>query len=147
MTATVIDREALVEAAWAQLQSVSDQTAFLGEATEAPLIGGSSSHVAPYTVLYPGAGTPTVEVDMGDTAVDLEWLIQITCSAGYTRDLAALVTRVDAAFYRWVPVLDGVVCGPLKPPPGFQQLQLLDRDVSPHRPYVPLQYRTTVTAT
>lgn len=143
-----ISRKALADAVMARLGTVTNVVVYQGEAVNVPVMSASDSHVKPYVVLYASPGTPTIEQDVADTAVDLDWLFQITCAAGYPDDLHALVTRVDAALYRWTPTITGVVCGPCKPPPGFDPGPMgLDRDVTPHRPYMPLQYRCTVTAT
>lgn len=144
-----IDRRALAAAVKARLDTVTNATHWLGEPTDPlPTIAGSDGRVQPYTILWAGAGTPTLEQDAADTAVDLDWLIQVTCAGGYVDDVLALVTRVDAALYRWAPTVDGLVCGPLRPPTGFDPGPVrLDRDVTPHRPFVPLQYRSTITAT
>lgn len=144
---TVIDRRLLTNTAFARLQTVTHATACLGEPTD-PLPADGDGYVQPYTILWPGAGTLTLEQNIADTSVDLDWLIQITCAAGYVEDLQALVTRVDAAFMRWIPDLPGLVCGPFKPPPGYDPGPMrLDRDETPHRPFLPLQYRCTITAT
>lgn len=145
-----IDRHLLTMTAYQRLQGVTGASAWLGEPDVEPLpqIPDSDGRVKPYTILWPGAGTPTLELDAADTAVDLEWTIQITCAAGYPEDLVALVGRVDAAFYRWIPSLTGLVCDRFRPPPGYDPGPIrLDRDVTPHRPWLPLQYRTTITAT
>ena len=58
------------------------------------------------------------------------------------------VTRVDAAFYRWTPVIEGLSCGPFRPPLGYDPGPVrVDVTITPHRPFLPLQYRTTITAT
>lgn len=149
MTTTTIDRAALTSEAMTQLHTVTNASVWLGEPNlPLPLVPGSDGRVKPYVILWPSPGTPADERDVADTAVDLDWTIQLTCAAGTLDDLQGLVSRVDAAFYRWQPVIDGLVCGPFKPPPGFDPGPArLDRDFTPHRPYVPLQYRTTVTAT
>ena len=142
-----IDRKALSDAAWARLQTVPNATHYKGLAVNVPILA-DDDHLAPYTVLYPGAGTPDLEDDLADTAEGLDWLIQITCVAGYIDDLMGLVSRVDAAFYRWTPVVDGLVCGVMRPPTGYDPGPApLDRNVNPPRPFLPLQYRCTVTAT
>lgn len=143
-----IDRRALLLAAKARLATVTHATHCVGEPDETlPVISSSDGRVQPYTVLYPGTGGPSLEQNLADNTVDLEWLIQITCAAGYVDDVMALATRVDAAFYRWAPTITGLVCGPFRPPTGYQPPMLLDRDNTPHRPFVPLQYTARITAT
>lgn len=102
--------------------------------------------VHPYYVLYPSPGTPSGDDDLGDTHEDLDWLIQVTAAAGHLHDLVALIDRIDAALYRWRPVVDGIACTGLKPPPGFDPgTARRDTDVTPPRMYLPLQYRTLAT--
>lgn len=146
---TGIDRAVLTTVARVQLDTVTGATKWLGEpSSPLPLVPRSDGRVQPYVILWPSPGTPSAEQNMADTSVDLDWLIQITCAAGYLADLLALVNRVDAAFYRWQPVIDGYACGPFKPPTGYDPGPArLDRSVTPHRPFLPLQYRTTITAT
>ncbi|HEX8489317.1 MAG TPA: hypothetical protein VF642_12285 [Propionibacteriaceae bacterium] len=143
-----IDRAVLTAAAKARLDTVTGATKSVGEPRgPLPLIPGSDGRVKPYAILWPGAGTPGPELDLGDTVVDLDWLIQITCAGGFVEDVQALVTRVDAAFYRWTPVIEGLSCGPFRPPAGYDPGPVrLDISISPNRPFLPLQYRTTITA-
>ena len=149
MTLAVVDRGDLTAAAKARLDTVADATKWLGEPDfPLPLVPGSDGRVRPYVILWPGPGTPSAEQNLTDTSVDLDWLIQITCAAGYVDALQALVSRVDAAFYRWQPDIPGYVCGRFKPPEGYDPGPArLDRTVTPHRPFLPLQYRCTITAT
>lgn len=143
-----ISRYLLLQAIKTRLETaVTNCEVYLGEPTDVPRIG-STQYVVPHAALYPSPGTPSDEQDVADTATDLDWLFQVTLAAGFVNDLTALVTRVDDVLYRWTPAVPGLVCGPVKPPPGFDPGPLrFDRDVTPHRPYLPLQYGTRVTAT
>jgi hypothetical protein len=145
---TTIDRAALTAAAKARLDTVPGATKWLGEPhLPLPLLPNSEGRVKPYAILWPSAGTPGPEDDLGDTVVDLDWLIQITCAGGLIADVQALVTRVDEAFYRWTPALEGLTCGPFKPPSGYDPGPVrMDVTITPNRPFLPLQYRTTITA-
>lgn len=118
---------------------------YVTEATDVPLIPNSDGRAVPYWVLHPMAPSTDAEPDLADTVVDAYWMFQVTCAAGATADLTALMDRVHAALYRWVPSVAGLVVGQLKPPPGYQPPVLLDRDVTPHRPYAPLQYQALIT--
>lgn len=120
---------------------------YVTEAVDVPLIANSDGRTVPYWVLHPYAPSTDAEPDLADTVVDGEWMFQVTAAAGLTDDLTALVDRIHAALYRWVPASAGLVIGQLKPPPGYQAPALLDRDVTPHRPYMPLQYQALVTTT
>lgn len=140
-----ISRKALSDAANARAQTITNCTVYLGEPTNVPNTNG---FVVPHVALYPGTGTPSDEQNQADTTEDLDWLLQVTVVAGYVDDLMALLTRVDAAFYRWTPTISGLVCGPLRPPLGFDPGPLqFDKDVTPHRPFLPLQYGARITAT
>lgn len=145
---TTISVRALTTAATdhlaAQLPSV---LGYVTEATDVPVIANSDGRAVPYWVLHPFAPSTDAEPDLADTVVDGWWMFQITAAAGLTVDLTVLVDRLHAALYRWVPAVDGLVVGQLKPPPGYRPPVLLDRDVTPHRPYAPLQYQALVTTT
>jgi hypothetical protein len=108
-----------------------------------------SGRVAAYAVLHPGAGTPTPEVDLGDSSVDLDWGCQVTVAAGFDRDLLAAADFVHARLFRWRPSgLDGFHTDGLVPPPGFTPGFPRDSppSVQPPRLSLPLQYRLTATA-
>lgn len=148
MTVTAaIDRKALADAVEARLRDqLPDVVGYQSEAVDVPLAPGGDGRVVPYWVLHVAPGGPTTQVDLGDCGIDLEWPFQITCAAGEVADLQALMSDVDAVIYRWIPTVPGLVCGPCKPPLGFTGVSIqLDRSVSPHRPFVPLQYVTTIT--
>lgn len=148
----------------ARLASVTNATGWYGQigamyglpgvenTPDAPLPKSADDlRVQPYFVLFPGVGNPSPEAaDVADTFEDLVPLIRITAAGGDVDDVLALVDRIHGALYRWEPVLElpegalPVKCGPLRPPPGFDPPLLTDRDVTPHRLYVPLQYQLTV---
>lgn len=152
-----ISRRLLANEIAARLATVTHATGYYGqigrplpgleEATPAdpPVKSATDPRVKPYFVLYPGAGAPTDEQDLTWSGDDLTALVQITAAGGDVEDVLALVDRIDAALLRWSPVLAGIVCGFLWPPLGYQPPQLTDRNVSPPRPYVPLQYQLTAT--
>jgi len=144
-TADAIARDAVVAAVTARLTSqLTGVLRYDLEAVDVPLIPGSGSRVQPYYVLTPFPGGPSGEDDLADTLVDIEFSCQITCVAAEVGDLMSLVTRVDAAMLRWSATIPGLGCGRFRPPPGYQPPTLLDRTVTPHRPYVPLQYGARV---
>lgn len=117
------------------------------EAKDVALLDHGDGLAAPYLVFHPGAGDPGIEQDLADTNVVLDWRFQVTCAAGLTEDLLELVDRTNTALYRWIPVVDGLICGQLHMPPGFQVGIQLDRQITPHRPFLPLQFTSTITAT
>lgn len=143
MTAS-ISRRLLFNTAFAQLAAVENQKAYPGEASN--VAADSDGRVEPYTCLWPSTGDPDVEMDLADEAVDLMWDIAITAVAADVETVMALIDRVDAAFYRWEPVIGGLVVGPFRPPSGYEAQILPDRTVNPHRMFALLQYRTTITA-
>jgi hypothetical protein len=144
-----IDRKALADAVETRLRDqLPDVEGYQGEAVDVPLADGGDGRVVPYWVLHVAPGGPTDQQDLGDTVIDLDWPFQITCAGGTEADVQALMSDVDAAIFRWRPVIAGLVCGPCKPPFGFTGIPIqLDRSVTPHRPFVPLQYVTTITKT
>lgn len=145
---TPISRRFLADAVYARLQAeLAGIQGYRTEADSVPIAPNSNGRAVQYYVLTVSPGTPTDQQDLGDTAVDLDWLIQVTAAAGEENDVLELVQRLEGALYRWAPVAAGLVCGPLRPPPGYDALLQLDRSVQPHRPFVPLQYRSRITAT
>lgn len=146
---TTISVRTLVAAVTTRLEAaVSNAHQYVSEADDVPTITGSDGRVVPYYVVHPSLGSLDGELDLADTITAVDWPVQVTCAAGYAHpDLSALVDRVHAAMYRWEMAVPGLVCGPFRPPPGYQAPFLLDRDVIPHRPYVPLQYVAPITAT
>lgn len=145
----VVSRKALIDVVLARLNTVANATGWLMK-PDGPVStkSGTTGVVQPHWILYPSAGTPGPELDLGDTVVDLDQVLQVTCVTGDPEDLAALVTRVDAALYRWTPTVAGLVCGPLRPPPGFDPGPAREGTaVKPSRFWVPLQYVLSATAT
>lgn len=123
---------------------------YLSEATDVPLAPGSS-RVGRYYVLHPFGGSLNPERALGEGAVDKDWTVQITAAAGTPRDALAVATLVDAAMMLWTPTFPpelGWRAGWFKPPDGYDPGPVqTDRDYTPHRYFLPLQYRTTITAT
>jgi hypothetical protein len=117
---------------------------YLGQAVEVPTID-TEGHVHRYWVLHPAPGAPSPEQDLGDALVDADWDFQLTVAGGFVPDVLDLAYRASALLYRWAPVVDDYMCSPIKPPTGFTPGHvLLDRDVKPYRPFLPLQFRTRV---
>lgn len=151
-----ISRRALALAVAARLATISNATGYLGQVgalnglpdvdtpTDPPPKPDTDPRVTPYFVIFPGVGLPGDETDLGDTVVDLDWPVQITAAGGDIQDVLALVDRIDARLYRWAPTLDGgVLCGPLRYPPGRDVPLLIDQAFKPVRHYAPLQYQLT----
>ena len=152
-----ISRRALLTAARERARLVTNATGWVGQIgahyglqpgveapADPPTKGNGDQRVKPYFVLYPGAGTPGDETDAADTLVDLDWPLRITAAAGDIDDLLALVDRIHALFWRWTPDLpNGIQAGPLRVPAGYDPGVITDRNVDPHRLYVPLLYQLT----
>jgi hypothetical protein len=148
VTVAVISTHTLGEALMARGATVTNATGYRAEAVDVPLKAGGSQRVAPYWVLHLAPGNPDVELDLGQSVIDGDFLFQITCAGGFPEDVDALTDRVMGTFHRWVPVVAGAVFGPCRPPAGFQAPPVqVDRDFTPHRFFVPLQFTTTATTT
>ncbi|GEP38887.1 hypothetical protein NPS01_25500 [Nocardioides psychrotolerans] len=152
-----ISRRLVAVAVATRLVGVTNATGYVGKVSalsglpgvtgtpdSPPVKSASDARVKPYFVLFPGAGTPGPETDLGDSVVDLDLPFQLTVAGGDLYDVLALADRVHAALHRWAPVVDGHQCGPLRVPPGYAPgVVLTDRDFTPHRLYTPLQYQLT----
>lgn len=116
-----------------------------GWVADPPVKADNDPRVKPYFVLYPGPGvdgpdSPLVGLDEG-LGLDFD----VRTAAGDVDDLLALVDRIEARLVGWVPVLAGVVCGPVGRFPGYRPPFLPDKTVSPERQFTPLKYVLTVT--
>lgn len=129
---------------YGKVSSLTGLPGVTGTPDNPPPKSESDARVRPYFVLFPGAGTPGPEVDLGDSLLDLDLPFQITAAGGDLNDVLALADRIHDRLYRWAPVVDGHQCGPLRVPPGYSPgVVLTDRDFTPHRLYTPLQYQLT----
>lgn len=144
----------LVAAIVARGATISNAAPYLSEPINVPLkLDGDGDPntdglVVPYFVIHPFVGTRDLEVNLADTSEDMSWPFQVTVASSDPEDVLPLVDRVMAAYYRWTPAVAGLVCGPCKPPPGYEPgPPRPDRDYTPHRFFVPLQFVTTITAT
>lgn len=103
--------------------------------------------VQPYFILEPGVGRPVAaEESLGgpyDAFRDLDAPYVVRAAAGDVNDLLALVDRIDAALRGWAPTVEGAVCGPMVPQPGYDPRLLTDDGINPPRFFTPLQYRLT----
>lgn len=121
-----------------------------GTPADPPPKSADDPRVQPYFVVYPGAGGPGDETDLGDTLLDLDFPVAITAAAGDIDDLLALIDRITVLLWRWTPTdlppVAGrrVVAGPLRIPPGYDPLLLRDDQFTPPRHYAQMQFITTV---
>lgn len=147
----VIRHSPLVDVIEARLdEHVPGVQGFLTEATNVSLVPNGGGRVARYYVLHPFGGAENPEEDMAGRQVAKDWTVQVTAAAGTPRDVLALATLVDAAMRYWQPLFpdQGWNAGWFTPPDGFDPGPVqIDRDYQPHRYFLPLQYRTTITAT
>lgn len=133
--------------------NLTNATVYRGEVPDKPPViqtagkDDPSGRIAPYVVLYTGAGNPTVEADLGRGGVELDWSFQTNCVAGYDADCGRLVDRVTDLLFRWVPQLDGHAFGLIEPPPGFDPGPIRRQDLTgiPPRFFAPLQWRLSIT--
>lgn len=150
MTTNVIERTPLLAAIETMLEALNADV-YLGEAGTVDKVPGDRlGRVAPYAVLMPFVGAGTVEESVAMSSVDLDWGFQLTIASGFVRDTLAVAEEADELLYRQRPPLDaglGYVAGRLIPPPGYDPGLLPDKAFEPHRYFVPLQYRTTITST
>lgn len=155
-----ISRRLLGNAIANRLTAVTNATGYYGQISalnglpgvedtpaDPPPKSADDPRVRPYFVVFPGIGRPGDEDSAAghtDTFVDLDWPVGITAAGGDVDDVLALVDRIDALLYRWTPAsVDGVLCGPLRYPPGRDVPLLIDHAFKPVRHYAPLQYQLT----
>lgn len=128
-------------------------TVYRGEVPDKPPViqtGGSddpSGRVAPYVVLFTGAGNPIIEATLAGCGVEVDWSFQTNCVAGYDADCGRLIDRVHDLLFHWAPVLDGHAFGWIEPPPGFDPGPVRRQDFAglPPRFFTPLQWRLPTT--
>lgn len=135
-------------------------TVFRGEAGDPPVktdadgVEDPSGRVAPYVVVFDGAGATDLEPSLGSSVGDderrgdeqLRWTPQVTVAAGFSEDCVDALDRVYAWLRPWSPALAGVAAGRLQPPPGFDPgPPRPDRTVAPIRYFVPLQWQLDLT--
>jgi len=153
----IISRRLLGRAVATRLTGVTNATGYYGQIgarngldptvaapADPPAKSPTDPRAAAYFIVFPGAGAPGGEDSLDETVVDLDWPVQITAAGGDTDDVLALVDRIDALLYRWAPATtNGVICGPLRTPPGYSPLLFPDDAQNPRRFFVPLQYQLT----
>lgn len=107
----------------------------------------SMGRIAPYVVVYPGAGSPEPgDADLGDGHVDLLYTCQLTLAAASGEDLDHLLDVVTPLVYRWHPTLTGVNTSGFRPPPGYDPgAHRRDDQVEPPRYWTPMQLQLVAT--
>lgn len=151
----MVSRLALFQASVIRLQALAGAgptiTVYPGEVPAQPpllTVDGApdqSRRVAPYVVVFAGAGNPIVEPDLARTSVELDWPLRMVVAAGFEEDLLDAVDRIHGWFFRWSPVIDGTVCGRFEPPAGYDPGVRRFDQVQPIRFELPLEYRLTAT--
>lgn len=150
VTDTVLGRLGTVDPAdstiWHGTGDLAGVTIYDGDVpARVPLLDDPSHRVAPYVVLRSSIGNGfDSERGLNDVNVDSQPLYTATCVAGWRADCEQLAATVHGLLFRWAPTLTGHGFGLMRPPAGYQPPILPDRDVSPPRFYVPLQYRLPV---
>lgn len=155
----------LLEARLIALPGDPAVTVFRGEVSEAgrrPYVPNAGDHppllktaagepdpsrrVAPYVVLFDGAGPSDLEPSVCGGHEDLRWTPSITIAAGFSPDCAQTIDRVCAWVDGWAPVVGGLSFGRLVPPPGFDPGPVRpDKTVSPVRFFVSTSWLLDVT--
>lgn len=101
-----------------------------------------SGRVAPYAIIWPGAGRPDLNPSLEATPTDHLWAGQVTFAAGFADDLLALLDDAIPLLNLWVPVIDGITCGPMRPTPGADPGPIRpERDARPPRFSLPTLWR------
>ena len=96
----------------------------------------STGRAAPYVCLYMSAGTVGIDEAMDGTQDGLDLPIRVTCAGGWPDTALAAIGRARAALTgAWLPGGGVMREIPLNVP------VLVDRDVSPHRYWAPLEWR------
>lgn len=129
-----------------RLDTLSGVTIFAnGKVDDPPKIqGDSTGAVAPYVVLWPSSGRTHNADAMCGPRTDLDWIIQLTCVAGYMTDCLALVDRVRDLLPGWAPAVANAHIGDLDElgdPGPIRE----DKGFTPYRYYLPLTYALIAT--
>lgn len=148
--ASAVKARLITDAVIAELKTLpglGDANIFRAEVPEQPPRMVDSPRVGRYVVVYPFPGAYGPGDDLADSSDDIDYGVQVTCAAGFTTDCEALVDDVKGALYGFIPVVENLVMGPLKPPPGYDPGPIrVDRTITPPRSSLPLQYRAVGTA-
>lgn len=106
-----------------------------------------SGRVAPYVVLFTGAGNPIIEASLDGSGRELDWSCQTNCVAGYDEDCGRVVDRVHDLLFHWSPTIDGHAVGWFEPPPGFDPGPVRPQHFPglPPRFFLPMQWRLSAT--
>lgn len=151
----MVARLSLYQAVLTRLQSIPGPgpaiTIYPGEVPADPALlkNGTATdparRIAPYAVLFAGAGNPVVQPDLARTADELDWPARLVVAAGYEADLLDAVDRVHAWLFRWTPAIAGIACGQFEPPAGFDPSIRRFDQIQPVRFEMPLEYRLVAT--
>lgn len=136
----------------ARLESLSWLKVYKGEVPDkVPLIqvnghDDPAHRVAPYAVVYPGAGRPDPNPNLAATAGDHLYSGQVTFVAGWQDDLLRTIDRARPLLHLWTPVITGINCGRMRQPLGVDigNPRRAD-DVKPPRFWLPFLWQLHVT--
>lgn len=154
MVAIAISRKQLADQVEQRLRdNLTNASVYRGEVPEKPPViqtAGApdpSGRIAPYVVLFTGAGNPRIEASLNGSERELDWSFATNCVAGYDEDCGRLVDRVHDLLYHWEPVIEGHAFGWVEPPPGFDPGPVRQQIFTglPPRFFLPMQWRLAVT--
>lgn len=124
MTTAQTARQPLLAALAARLELVNTLTSNTltvypgGEVPDAPPLA-AHGRVAPYAVVFGGAGRPDLNPGLEPIPADHLWSAQVTFVAGFEDELLGLLDDALPLLQLWSPVVDGLDCGHLRPPAGY----------------------------
>lgn len=151
MTTAQTARQPLLAALATRLEQVNTQTPNSltvyggGEVPDAPPLA-EHCRVAPYAVVYGGAGRPDVNPSLEPTPADHLWSAQVTFVAGFEHELLALLDDALPLLQLWSPTVEGLDCGHLRPPAGYDAGNARRDDrARPPRFYIPTLWQLHVT--
>ena len=98
----------------------------------------------PYAAVYPSGGR-VVALALCGQHVDGAWSAQVTCAGGDRARCMRAVARVRGALTDWAPTVTGLSVAPLAELDDYSPESRVDRDVSPSRTWVALQFTADVT--
>ena len=137
----LVDVDPVTTAVLTQLRTVTGLDVFDGEPT-ARMDSDGRAH--PYAAVYPSGGR-VVALALCGQHVDGAWSAQVTCAGGDRARCMRAVARVRSALTDWAPTVTGLSVAPLAELDDYSPESRVDRDVSPSRTWVALQFTADVT--
>lgn len=150
MTTAQTARQPILDALVARLETLNDPTpgrltVYRGELPGMPPLD-NTGRVAPYATVFGGAGRLDPNPSLEPTPADHLWSGQITFTAGHEDVLLGLLDDVVPLLHLWSPTIDGLDCGHMRPPPGYDPGPARrDDKARPPRFYTPTLWQLHVT--